>query len=503
MLFDHGVEHLIDLYLADSDLAVFQHRLRTCVYQEAGVCLQRNLDDRERIWQQICRYTREGYPANAGLAECSVILRRHTAAVRAFNEEWWSEISRGSRRDQLSFDYTARKLGLRYGLFPGTLADTHLFHRHRHAADGDAEAAPPHVHPVGRRNGSRGVSRDAYAREPGSPAAHNAVEPRCYRSVALPRRRTRKTIAFGRMRDKPSWSWAGFDVARELSRDYDVVIYDRAYEPPDCDVVFAIKKRPADSFLAAARRRGTKLVYCPIDVYRSAEEIECDAELLGSCAMVLVHCERLLPLVRRCGGRAQFIEHHSRFALSEMADYHERGYVLWIGSCQYVPYLARWLERHPLAFEVRLLTDIDNAAARAKAQEHAAEIGMEFVVPADTASIAGCRVHRWSERRQRDMMRVCRAAIDIKMTEVFNQHYKPPTKAQQYVASGIPFAVNPESYSAEYFRVRGFEVASPLDTERWLSREYWQATRVAAQRLRAETSLASVAARYRELIESL
>ena len=80
---------------------------------------------------------------------------------------------------------------------------------------------------------------------------------------------------------------------------------------------------------------------------------------------------------------------------------------------------------------------------------------------------------------------------------------KPAAKAQQYVASGVPVAVNSDSYSAEYFLTRGFEVASPDDTDRWLSREYWEETHAAGERLRAATSLEAVAARYRELIESL
>ena len=64
------------------------------------------------------RYASEGFPRGAGLAEACVILRRHTAAVEAFGEAWWHEIRTGSHRDQLSFDYVAWKLGMRYATFP-------------------------------------------------------------------------------------------------------------------------------------------------------------------------------------------------------------------------------------------------------------------------------------------------------------------------------------------------------------------------------------------------
>jgi len=480
--FTDSITLLIERYLADCDLVVFEHRARTCVYQEASVCMQRRLDDPAVIWQQVCRYTRAGYPANAGLAECPVILRRHTPAVNAFNEAWWEEITHSSRRDQLSFNYVARQVGMRYATFPGDIHASPLFQRGRHAV---AQPETP--------RDDRPPARPPGEVPPAGAAGH-------YRATAPGARRT---IAFGRMRDKPSWNWVGFDVARELSRYYDVVIYDSWSEVPDADVVFVVKKRPPEAFVTAARERQTRLVYCPIDVYRDAAHLAADATFLRSCAMVVVHCELLAPLIEPFCRDVRFVEHHTRHALQDMADYKATGFVLWIGGCQYLPSLVHWLHRHPIDHEVRILTDIDNDGARARASELAAEIGVELDLRRAAATIAGCRVSRWSERRQEEMMRACKAAIDIKMTESFNQRYKPPTKAQQYVASGIPFAVNPDSYSAEYFRLRGFDVASPLDGARWLSEAYWEATRVVGEQLRFTTSLQAVGARYRELIESV
>ena len=74
------------------------------------------------------------------------------------------------------------------------------------------------------------------------------------------------------------------------------------------------------------------------------------------------------------------------------------------------------------------------------------------VQPQVGPTAGGYAIETWSERRQEEMMRECKAALDAKATNRFNQYYKPPTKAQQFVASGIPFAVNFESYSAEYSR---------------------------------------------------
>jgi TOD1/MUCI70, glycosyltransferase-like domain len=557
--FSYAIPELIERHLADCDLAVFRHKSRTCIYQEAGVCLGRRLDDPTVIWRQICRYTQEGYPPNAGLAECTVLLRRHSAGVKAFNEAWWDEIRRGSKRDQLSFPYVARKVGLRYGTFPGVIPANPLFRRDHHTVppapllslainrarrhgsslSATAQAAVLSLRTALRRRlrplvpwrapasaarsrASAGASLagtpvDRRRRPPapiagGSgngahacPAALLAADARTHQTPAsLPARtRGRRSLAFGPVRDVPSWSWIGLDTARELSRHHDVAIFHSWAAPPNCDLLFVVKERPPERFVSEVQRQHTKLVYCPLDMYRSAGQLAHDAGLLSACAMVLVHSERLLALVRPHCGNTHFVEHHTRYALPTMADYKDGGFILWIGGCQYLPYLVHWLERHPIEDEVRILTDIENYRARDAARVFAAEIGMKFEIAAHTRSVAGRRLYPWSERLQGEMMRECKAALDIKMTETFEQYHKPPTKAQQYIASGIPFAANSDSYSAEYFRVRGFEVAAPTETDRWFSREYWQETQVHGRELRRSTSTEAVTSRYEELIESL
>jgi GT2 family glycosyltransferase len=132
--FTFPVSRLIEMYLQDCDLAVFEHPDRHCVYQEANACLVRKLDDPIIINNQVQRYTKEGYPANFGLAECSVLLRRHTDKIKQFNEAWWEEIKNGSKRDQISFNYVANKLNLKYNYFPGDLRrKNYLFIRNNHA----------------------------------------------------------------------------------------------------------------------------------------------------------------------------------------------------------------------------------------------------------------------------------------------------------------------------------------------------------------------------------
>jgi hypothetical protein len=74
------------------------------------------------------------------------------------------------------------------------------------------------------------------------------------------------------------------------------------------------------------------------------------------------------------------------------------------------------------------------------------------------------------------MTTAARAVIDIKGQDIRSRH-KPPAKGIDVIASGVPLAMNPDSSTAEHLARMGFEVASPLDTDRWLSREYWEETR--------------------------
>jgi len=106
-------EQLVGEWLKDYDLAVFKHPDRDCVYDEARVCIEAGLDDPTVISAQIDKYAADNFARNQGLAECNVMVRRHTPKVIEFNNIWWGEYCVHSVRDQLSFMYAANKVGLR------------------------------------------------------------------------------------------------------------------------------------------------------------------------------------------------------------------------------------------------------------------------------------------------------------------------------------------------------------------------------------------------------
>lgn len=91
-------------------LAVPTHPHRDCLYHEAWVCIDRDLDDPRLITKQMLIYLERGYPAKAGLGETGVLVRDNTPEINAFCDFWWREIVYGSRRDQLSFNYAAWRL---------------------------------------------------------------------------------------------------------------------------------------------------------------------------------------------------------------------------------------------------------------------------------------------------------------------------------------------------------------------------------------------------------
>jgi len=307
-------------------------------------------------------------------------------------------------------------------------------------------------------------------------------------------------LAIGPALDFPSWNWVGADMARELTKYADVRLFESFGKIPPADAIMILKHRPSAALATALRRRGIKLVYAPIDAYASHAEIYRDRGLLETFDLVLAHDELILECLRPYCRRIGLVEHHGKYSLSEMAPYKQDGYVLWVGGLQHAPYLLDWLERHPIGLEVRILTDAGNSVATGEARRLARLLDIRFEL--DARSINGHGMGKWSEGEQQRMMQECKAAIDVK-GEDFSQLTKPPTKAQKFISSGIPFACNCETSASRYFRERGFELASPREEEIWFSEDYWRRTRRFAEELRGRIAIDSVGRDYWTFLQSL
>ena len=86
------------------------HQDRNCIYDEMSEVLDLKIEDEYVIKDVFNRYKKESVPTNYGLHRTGVLVRKNVPIVQKFNELWWNEVFKNSKRDQLSFDYIRWKL---------------------------------------------------------------------------------------------------------------------------------------------------------------------------------------------------------------------------------------------------------------------------------------------------------------------------------------------------------------------------------------------------------
>ena len=88
------------------------HPLRNCIYQEAKACVLKGKEQKNILEIQTTKYSREGMPEKFGLVETNMLVRRHQDATCVqLMEDWWTEILKYSKRDQISLPYVIWKSG--------------------------------------------------------------------------------------------------------------------------------------------------------------------------------------------------------------------------------------------------------------------------------------------------------------------------------------------------------------------------------------------------------
>ena len=86
------------------------HPQRQCLYEEAQVVIDKNLDNPETVLNQISRYKAEGLPEQNGLYRCGIMVRNpKDDRITEMCDLWWKEVENGSWRDQVSFPYACWK----------------------------------------------------------------------------------------------------------------------------------------------------------------------------------------------------------------------------------------------------------------------------------------------------------------------------------------------------------------------------------------------------------
>lgn len=104
--------HVVNNIINNSDIALFKHTHRDCVYDEADELISLNYDHIHLIQEQKKYYESNNYPKNNGLYELPCSIRKNTEIINTMNLMWWEIICRYSSRDQISLPYVLHKLNI-------------------------------------------------------------------------------------------------------------------------------------------------------------------------------------------------------------------------------------------------------------------------------------------------------------------------------------------------------------------------------------------------------
>ncbi len=284
-----------------------------------------------------------------------------------------------------------------------------------------------------------------------------------------------------------SWDWIGSDTCSGVKSIFDTQVF-QPWEAISADVVVIIKHRPAYAWMKQTASR-SRLIYTPVDAYSSIADIDADATWLHQCCRIVVHGERLRKYFASYAP-VEYLDHHVKFVAPIRDEFQPVGNLLWIGVRSNLAPLVRWVNENPLPLPLDVLTNLEDPDC----VPTPSEIGFN----GKTQS----RIHHWSPERHVAMTAAARAALDIKGDD-FRARHKPPAKAIDFIASGVPLAMNQDSSSVEHLARMGFEVADPRDIDRWLSREYWEETRRFGAAIRELLSLERVARRWKRIIDDV
>lgn len=283
-----------------------------------------------------------------------------------------------------------------------------------------------------------------------------------------------------------SWEWVGADLCRALDTWFSetAIFFDAI---PDCDIVVFVKFLPPRDELQHQKSLSRKLIFFPVDIYDSAASIDADATSLQCLDWIVVHCERLRKYLAPYAPVA-YLDHHLKFLADPPPTPPTSGPILWIGNRSNLPPVVEWINHQRLQDELWVLTDFpsDNDV------QPASILGF--------TSSQSIRIGRWTPERHRAWAALARAALDVKGDD-FRARHKPPTKALDFLASGVPLAMNSDSSSSEHLLQRyGFRIAELEDRDRWLSRDYWQEVQSGIPLWRSELSLAAIAQRFQRIV---
>jgi len=282
-----------------------------------------------------------------------------------------------------------------------------------------------------------------------------------------------------------SWEWIGQQMGEELSQHFEVEYFSDSI--PNCDVAVIVKydfPRLMDS-----RPVGVPVIFCPVDCYGSVRDIDHDGKYLFQCSQIITHSESLRKYFNAYAP-VDYLDHHVRFVSETIGPKPEKGPVLWTGIRSNLPPVTEWVNRNPLPRELWILTNLD--------QEVLTVSPSKLGFTGDST----IRIENWTPDKHVELAGLASSAIDIKGAD-FRVRHKPPTKAIDCIASGLPLAMNANSSSVRHLAKQGFQIASVEDQDLWFSSEYRDQTLEFAAELRKTLSRENVGKQFKSIIDHI
>ena len=133
--------NFIGRWLYGRRFVMFRHAERNDAYDEAEAVLCNFRHEPKAVVDQMAHYEHKGLPHGAGLAEAGFIWREHgNPDISRLMETWWEQITRFTKRDQLSLCFLMWETGSRPELLPSSIGNIrmntlfcNLPHKTRHA----------------------------------------------------------------------------------------------------------------------------------------------------------------------------------------------------------------------------------------------------------------------------------------------------------------------------------------------------------------------------------
>lgn len=105
-----NLNEFISSHIKISNLMTTKHPDRICVYDESVAVIKQEKDDENIVNSQMSYYKNQLYPNDFGMVQTNIMLRKHNEKeIIEISKQWWDEVLKRSKRDQLSFNYVCWK----------------------------------------------------------------------------------------------------------------------------------------------------------------------------------------------------------------------------------------------------------------------------------------------------------------------------------------------------------------------------------------------------------